>query len=109
LEEVEEQFAHSEESKAGAPSVPKLRKHFVISKIRERWREGNTRITNNALKAFLAGELGHEPASGFQITSFIPETENIFDKKVIVTKESSNSISLSWNTGLPRNSSLPSQ
>lgn len=109
LEEVEKEFSRSEGGKAGASSVPKLRKHFVISTVRDRWKEGNARITNNALKAFLANALGHEPQSGFQITSFISDTQGIFPGKVRVTKESSNSISLSWNTGLPRSSSLPSQ
>jgi hypothetical protein len=99
-EDVEELFSRSQESKASALSVPKLRKHYVISAVRERWSEGSAKVTNGALKAFLESELGHEPPSGFQITSFISETEDIFSRKVKVSKESSNSIALSWNPGM---------
>jgi hypothetical protein len=98
-EDVEDLLSRFQELKGGTKSVPKLRKYYVVSRVKNHWKAGEVRIANSALKKFLEQELGHDVGSGFQITSFINEAEDIFSRKVKVTKDSPNSISLSWNTG----------
>jgi hypothetical protein len=98
--EVDELLSRFQGIRTGSRSVPKLRKYYVIEAVRQNWRQGGVRITNSALKTFLEKELNHDVGSGYQITSFIPEAEGIFGGKVKVTKESNNSIFISWNPGV---------
>ena len=79
-------------------SMAKLRQFYIVSKMQMNWKSGRLRITNMELKRYLEGELGKEIKNGYQITSYAPEIERMFEHKVAVEK-TRNALTLSWSTG----------
>lgn len=96
LGDVKELYDIFGEKRQVGTSLANLRQFYIVSKVADNWTKGGVHVSNRDLKRFLENELKRPVSGGYQVTSFAPEVEKLFDKKVAVKKER-NFLSLSWN------------
>jgi hypothetical protein len=80
----------------GNASLAKWRQFYVVDKVINNWRLGGAPVSNNELKLFLEGKIGHPLKNGYQISSYIKELESTFEQKLKISKTRTGVV-LTWS------------